>query len=114
MTEETTDFETFYRWVSDEELEDFRECGELRPDPGHSSYEFGKPVFYSVENAREFGRMFGEYPDRGSVIEIEVDAELVDDLEPFNRKQDGIGPAWMLTFDVLEFAEISEVEDADV
>lgn len=108
MTEDHGETQTLYRWVSSAELEDFRNCGELRPNPDGSGYRNGKLVTNRAGYAIEWGEMFGEYPDEGAVLEIVLEIHEGDRVEPFNEMVDGIGPAYHLTLDDLEGADVHE------
>lgn len=97
---------TFYRWVSDAELQDIRNVGELRAGP--NSYFRGKLLTNSFENAVQWGKVFGEHPDAGAVITVTVTTEMEELFEYLGDNIDNIGPAWMAPFEALSGAQINE------
>jgi hypothetical protein len=101
--------QVFYRAVSRAELEDWRECGFLRPGP--NSFE-DKYLTSSVDLALAWWRIFeskGWYgtDDGGAVLRIEVSTAIVEGFNYRGDKYDTVGPAWLAKTPSLSDARIS-------
>lgn len=93
----------YFRWVSSEELDDFRSHGALRSS--HKSSTFGKHATSEPGLAREWGRLF---EGGGAVLKIEVLEDVPDGVYHLGDNLDGIGPGYFISFEQLEKCHVSE------
>jgi len=75
---------------------------------------FGKHITTTAELARAWGQLMvdsGWEPALGRILEIRMETRLATGVEYVGANLDGIGAAYFAHFELLDGAEIREVQD---
>jgi hypothetical protein len=100
----------YYRWMAAAEHENWKQTGILKLTAGHTQ---GKYMTISAELAAAWGQLFrqkGWESEAGRIVKIVFSPEHARFVYYIGPKIDNIGPAYFAPAEILEYAEVTEVD----